>query len=516
MTALQLLSACAPYILRVVGLTVAVIFGTCLVFVVAWTVYMYRVYNKYRHLPGPKVAHFYSGHVMNVAEGVRSGKLIFGDLLVQWCQEYGPIFVLFFFTRVLVVVCSPEGVKEFVIQAKHPKDRISYTRLKMLVGERFMGTGLVSERDHGVWSIRRAIIDPAFHRRYLKQSMSQFNRSSDLMIKRLLGKADGVAEVTMLDELNKVTLDVIAKVSFSCELDIMVDGLSPFTDAVRVTLDALGSLNRAPWLEYSPLKAHRERRKQIHDCCKLLRSFGEKCIRERLAAIQRGEEVPADTLTYIINATGQLSHNYYSMQNMVDDFVTFFVAGQETTANLLTSCFLELLGKQPEVLYRLKNEVESVIGDKNDVAFEDLPKLEYMTAVLKETLRLYPPAGGTLRQTVEEVYLNNVRIPAETSVLISIYAISRLEEHYTDALQYDPDRFMHQDEHILFSFLPFSLGPRMCIGKNFAMIEAKVLLCKLLTSFDFSLVPDQSFDMVTHGTLRPTDGCKVTLKPKIN
>ncbi|XP_038047419.1 cholesterol 24-hydroxylase-like isoform X3 [Patiria miniata] len=487
MAALPLLSAYGPYMLYVLGLTLCVILGSCVVLVLAWALHTYNVYQKYRHLPGPKVAQR---------------------------QEHGPVFVLFFFARSMIIVSSPDGVKELIVQAKHPKDSGTYTRIQRLLGERYMGTGLVSERDHSTWAIRRAIVDPAFHRKYLKQSMTQFNSSSDLMIQRLQSKADGATQVTLLDELNKVTLDVIAKVSFSCELDIMVDGLSPFTDAVRVTLDALGNLSRAPWFEYSPVKADRDKRKQIRDSCKLLRQFGEKCIRERLAAVQRGDEVPADSLTYIINATGQLTHDCYSVENMVDDFVTFFVAGQETTANLLTSCMLELFHNQPEVLYRLKNEVESVIGDKSDVAFEDLPKLEYMAAVLKESLRLFPPAGGTVRQTAEECYINGQRIPAGATTLVSIYVIGRMEEHYKDATVFDPDRFMQQDEHVLFTFLPFSLGPRMCIGKNFALIEAKVLLCKLLTNFDFSLVPDQSFDMATIGTLRPKDGCKVTLKPK--
>ncbi|XP_033644711.1 cholesterol 24-hydroxylase-like [Asterias rubens] len=509
----ELMPTYGVYMVYVLGGFLASVVGVVLLLITFWTLYTHRVHQKYRHIPGPKLGHFYSGHIKTFQDQLKSGEKIVGDLFRQWCMEHGPICILFFFTRPVLLACSPEAVKELIVASKHPKDPMVYNDVAKLYGTDFMGYGLATEMDHSIWAIRRGIVDPGFHRRYLKQSMTQFNDSADLMIKRLHPKADGLTKVTMLNELMKVTLDVIAKVAFSCELEIMGEGVSPFTEAVQATFSALQMRSTQPFIKWNPFKAAREHRKKVRQACCLIRGLAVKTIKERLAAIEKEEDVPTDILSYIINATEGLTHQHYKMQNMVDDFVTFFIGGQETTANLL-ACALLQLGLHQEILYRLKNEVESVMGDKTTVDFEDLPKLQYMAAFLKESLRLFPPADGSMRLTSEECYINGYRIPAQTSCLVSFYVLSRMEKHFKDPLQFDPDRFTNnQDEHTLFSYLPFSLGPRICIGKNFAMIEAKVLLCKFLSNYELTLDPDQSLLMENQGTLRPKDGCRVTLKP---
>jgi len=200
------------------------------------------------------------------------------------------------------------------------------------------------------------------------------------------------------------------------------------------------------------------------------------------------------------------------MEEMLDEFVTFFLAGNETTANLLASAMMHL-GKNPDIMYRLKTEVDAVIGDKEVIPYEDLSKLEYMLAVLKETLRISPPATGTVRTSLTDTVLSGYKIPAHSTLAVPFYAISRSERYWKKPLEFIPDRFLDTDERSSGAFMPFAIGPRNCIGQQFALIEARVLLAKLLQSFNFSLVPDQSLVFVVETTLKPKSGCQVYITP---
>ncbi len=137
-------------------------------------------------------------------------------------------------------------------------------------------------------------------------------------------------------------------------------------------------------LQFSPFPAARKYKQEVRDCVKFLRETGRKCIEQRLEAMQREEDVPQDILTYILKSVTEVSgKDKDAMENVIDEFVAFFIAGQETTANLLSFTLLEL-GHHPEVMRRLKTEVESVYGDKDYLEYSDVVKLSYMMQVRNE------------------------------------------------------------------------------------------------------------------------------------
>ncbi|XP_026547342.1 cholesterol 24-hydroxylase-like, partial [Notechis scutatus] len=166
-------------------------------------------------------------------------------------------------------------------------------------------------------------------------------------------------------------------------------------------------------------------------------------------------------------------------ENMVDNFVTFFVAGHETTANLLSFTIMEL-ARHPEIVTKLQAEVDEVIGVKRDVAYEDLRKLKYLSQVLKEILRLYPPVAGVMRWTEKKNVIEGIDIPANTTLFFSTYLMGRMERYFKNALTFDPDRFSKDKSRPYFSYFPFSLGPRSCIGQLFAQVS-KIIALRMST-----------------------------------
>ena len=130
---------------------------------------------------------------------------------------------------------------------------------------------------------------------------------------------------------------------------------------------------------------------------------------------------------------------------MTDDFVTFFVGGQETTANALAFCFLEM-GKNPEIVKKAREEIDRVLGERTQVTYQDFTELKYCAAILKEALRLYPPGPNLARHSNEKFYINGYLIPEDTYLTISTYANGRIDTYFKDPLKFMPERFLKNAE----------------------------------------------------------------------
>ncbi|XP_066468337.1 cholesterol 24-hydroxylase-like [Tiliqua scincoides] len=467
--------------------------------------YIQYVHTKYEHIPGPPRDSFLLGHLPSIWKMLMKDNSIL-DLFWQWSEEYGPIIRVNAFHRVSVLMFSPEGVKEYLMLPEYPKDPLSYGRLFNLFGVRFLGNGLVTAQNYDHWHKQRKIMDPAFSRTFLIGLMENFNDKAEELMEILEEKADGETEVDLMDLLYRVTLDIISKVAFGIETNSLHDDQVPFPHAVSMIMKGL-SKTRKPFFKYLPW--NRKVVKEVQESLRILRCTGKECIERRRKAIQDGEEIPQDILTQILK-NAEKDHDD---ENMLDNFVTFFFAGHETTANQLSFTIMEL-GRQPEVLMRLQAELDEVIGVKRDITYEDLGKFQYLSQVLKEVLRLYPPAPGTMRWTGKEKIIEGVKIPARTTLMVSLYIMGRTEKYFKDALTFNPDRFSKEQQKPYYSYFPFSLGPRSCIGQIFAQMEAKIVMAKFLQRFEFELAQPQSFQILDTGTLRPLDGviCKLKLR----
>ncbi|XP_061468107.1 cholesterol 24-hydroxylase isoform X1 [Rhineura floridana] len=477
-----------------------------LVFVL-YCCYIKSVHMKYDHIPSAPRQSFFLGHLPIMWRMIKAKEPVY-NLFLQWAEEYGPILRFNTFHRVTLLVLSPEGVKEFLMLPQYPKDRITYGRLCNMFGVRFFGNGLVTDCDYDHWHKQRRIMDPAFSRTYLMGLMGTFNDQAEELMKKLEEKADGRTEVNVMSLLRRVTLDIIAKVAFGLELNTLHNELTPFPHAVSTIMEGLGEA-RNPLFEYMPW--NRKVVKDVQESLKLLRRTGKECLERRHKAMEIGEEIPLDILTQILK--GAALEEDCDDESLLDNFVTFFFAGHETTANQLSFTIMEL-GRHSNITMKLQAEVDEVIGMKRDVAYEDLAQLKYLSQVLKEVLRLYPPAPGTVRWTGKEHIIEGISIPANTTVFFSTYAMGRMERFFKDALVFDPDRFSKDQPRPYFSYFPFSLGPRSCIGQIFAQMEAKVVMAKFLQRFEFQLVPPQSFNIMDTGTLKPFDAVVCRLRPR--
>eukprot|EP00066_Takifugu_rubripes_P011050 XP_003979406.1 PREDICTED: cholesterol 24-hydroxylase-like [Takifugu rubripes] len=487
----------------------ASIFLLLLLFIalLGYCMYIKYTHMKYDHIPGPPRDSFFSGHSSKLLDIMKDDGVVH-DMFLKWAETYGPVYKINFMHHVMVFVSCPETTKEMLMSPKYTKDKFLHNRISSLFGQRFLGNGLVTVRDHEKWYKQRRIMDPAFSSLYLRSLMGNFNETADKLMDKLSEIADNKTTANMLHLVNCVTMEVLAKVAFGVDLDLLRKS-SPFPRAIELCLKGMVFSVRDPFFMLNPKNWSFIR--EVRGACRLLRQTGAQWIQQRKTAMRNGE-VPKDILTQIIKSAGKEEiMTQEDEELMLDNFLTFFIAGQETTANQLGFCIMEL-GRHPDILERVKKEVDEAIGMKQDISYDDLGHLGYLSQVLKETLRLYPTAPGTSRDLKEDMVIGGVHVPGGVVCVFSSYGMGRMETFFKDPLKFDPDRFDPDAPKPYYCYFPFSLGPRSCLGQNFAQMEAKVVMAKLIQRFDFTLLPGQSFDILDNGALRPKSGVLCSLR----
>ncbi|XP_068759396.1 cholesterol 24-hydroxylase-like [Montipora capricornis] len=475
------------------------------------SVYLVYVHWKYSHIPTAKRDSFFSGHVPLIRRGKERGKILV-EVVEELHSIYGPVVLIWLYHIPIIFICDPELVKKCLVTLNLPKNPYSYRSLASPFGQRLTGNGLVTQMNHDAWQKRRALLNPAFHRRHLMNFMSAFNKSCDLFLDKLDEYADGKTVIDMVPEFSRVTMDVIGKVAFGVDDDFIKDANSSFPSAITKGLEGVQAGFRSPFWRIDVSQFSFQ--KSVSQAIRLVRGYAQKVIQERQEAISRGDDTPDDILAHILSLAK--TEPTLTIEDLVDEFVTFFVAGYETTSNQLSFTLYEIL-RHSEVEERILQEIETVLGSRQFVEYKDLGNLQYLGQTLKEGLRLHPSVDATARRTVKDENLGGYFIPSGTPVTFSWFILHRLPESWPEPKKFDPERFSpgtKSPSHGQFlPYFPFSLGPRTCIGQTLAQFEARVLMVRLLQEFELTLLPGQN--EIKHEekvTIRPEGGVLCTIK----
>ncbi len=227
---------------------------------------------------------------------------------------------------------------------------------------------------------------------------------------------------------------------------------------------------------------------------------------------RRRTEDDGSLLSTLLSAVDADTGKPLADRDVRDEVMTLFFAGHETTALTLTWIFTFLDGR-PAVLERMRAEVDEVLGGR-EPTFEDVPKLTYLRQVIEESLRLRPPAPITARNVVQDDEIDGYRVSAGDIVFTFFWATHRHPDFWPDPEAFDPERFSPErskDRHS-WSFIPFSGGPRSCIGNSFALIESSILVAQILTRFDLQVLSCADVKPVAIATMRPSRPVRIVLQ----
>ena len=408
----------------------------------------------------------------------------------------GDTFYVSFPGAKILMTGDPELIKH-LLQTNHKnyeKDS-GYDQLAL-----FLGRGLVTSRGD-FWRKQRRIAQPAFYKSTLLELYKSMQEVTADLIKELdtkRGQAIDMSQVMMA-----VTAKVAMKTLFSKDLEGDLSGIyESISYAQEYVMGRFFNPLSIP-LTYINGKNRRFKKHKAY-----IDTLIDGLIEERIAS----KETYPDLLQMLLDARYEDTGEPMPRRLLIDELVTIFSAGHETSSNGLTWT-LYLLSQHPDILAKLKQEINSVIGEGMP-AFEDLRQLTYTKQVLEESMRLFPPVWAVGRYAKEEDTWQGQTIKKNTVTASLIYLLHHNPKIWEDPETFNPDRFTPErvkarPKH---HYQPFLSGPRMCIGNHFAMMEMQLILPMLLKNFDFELVKNQRIELEPLVTLRPKYGMKMKVK----
>lgn len=358
-----------------------------------------------------------------------------------------------------------------------------------------LGDGLLTA-DGERWRWQRRAGSPIFrHERilgFLPEMIAAAERTRDGWLAR-----DG-ATVEVAHEMMRTTFDIIVETMLSGRSGIAVEeverSITEYLDSTSWNV-AYALIGAPRWTPY-PGRKRAERARDY------LRAEVLRVVAERRAADERRP----DLIGLLLEASDPDTGRAMSDRELADNLLTFITAGHETTALALTWTFY-LLDLYPEIADRVRAEIEAVTG-AGALQPEHVGRLGYTRQVLQEAMRLYPPAPIVARDSLEEVTVGDVHIPAGASVLLPVYAMHRHARIWDEPDRFDPDRFAPEavKARHRYAYLPFGAGPRICIGMSFALLEAAAILAVLLPAIRLRAASAEPPSLKLRITLRPGAG----------
>jgi cytochrome P450 len=417
------------------------------------------------------------------------------EFITDMSRNYGDMAYFRIGPYRVYFVNHPALVRDVLVhKAKHFAKVASSTRVLSQID----GQGLaVSQGDF--WLRQRRLVQPAFHARRL-------GRYADITVEythRLTDRWRPGVALNVADEMTHLALDVIAKALFDVEIGDQVEHLR---EAVRIFAETLFNEVSAPFTlpDWLPLPAKRRKRWAIQTVDALIRDI----IRVRRAT---GED-KGDLLSMLLLAVDEAGNGTGMTDEQArDEAVTLFRAGHDATAAGLAWTWY-LLAHHPEVEARLIAEVDAVLGGR-PATYADLPRLPYAGMVVKESLRLYPPTWALFaREPGADVELGGYVLPRGAMVFIFPWGIHRNPRFFEDAEKFDPGRFGadHAEGLTPGAYIPFGLGPHVCIGAGFATMQMVLTVATVLQRFRLALAPGHGpVEPEPHIAIRPRGGLHV-------
>lgn len=409
----------------------------------------------------------------------------------QMSEQYGG-FAYSTFGRIgFYIVSAPDIMHEVLV------DKAEFFHKGSLLRDAFrpfLGNGLlISEGDF--WKRQRKLAQPAFH----MKRIDAYGQAMVTYTERMLDGWKDNQTIWLDRQMMKLTLQIIARTMFDADVSSEAEHVGVLlTDILEATNDRINAVFHPP--EWIPTPQRMRVKRSVAELDAILQRF----INERRAS----REDKGDLLSMLLLAQDDDGSGMTDKQ-LRDELMTIFLAGHETTAMALSWTWY-LLSQHPEVMRKLQAEVDSALnGHAPTVA--DLSRLPYVEMVVKESMRLYPPAPGFSREPIEDIELAGYTIPRGSLFLMSSYAMHHNPRYFPEPEKFIPERFTSENEQSRnkYAYLPFGGGPRVCIGNNFALMEARLVLAAMIQRVELSLIPGQEIAPQQLVTLRPKHGIQM-------
>ena len=475
----------------------------------------YRTWRIVRPIP-TRPGHWFWGHLTQIRPDENTllqltefYRYTGYKLTVGWLGPFHPNIVLNHYDPIRKVL-------------KEPKNHETYNLLVP-----WLGDGLLVSKGQK-WYRNRHLLTPAFHFEILKPYVTVYNSCLRALLSKWSAAADRKEPVKLFDTISLLSLDIILQCAFSYKSDCQnVRTRHPYIKAVYELIELLAERFFTPlyvidWIYVLTPAGWRMRKN-----CKIVHEHSERVIRERRKSLNQTKDDTAtleaasqqqrylDFLDILLTAVDEDGNGLTDLE-IRNEADTFMFEGHDTTTSGI-SWTLYCLAQYPEHQEKVREEVRNVLMGREWLEYDDLKELKYTQWVIKEAMRLYPPVFLIFREASEDIELNGYIIPKGVPIFIPVYLMHHNPNIWENPEKFDPLRFhpSNVEGRDPLAYMPFSAGPRNCIGQNFAMNEERVVVASIVHRFRVSLVEGHKVEIVPKVILRTKDDIKVNLEPLV-
>ncbi|KAK8785002.1 hypothetical protein V5799_008633 [Amblyomma americanum] len=442
-------------------------------------------------------------------------------------------FAFYIGTRPCITVYKAEHVETFMTNRSTQSKSFHYRLLHS-----WLGTGLLTSAGPK-WKTRRRMLTPAFHFKILEDFVAPMNRMARQTVEKVK------------KQLNEPWIDAVP-LAASCALDVLLETIMGVSNSkkdcechdyvknVKFVAERIVQRSQTPWLSFDWVYCRTEDGRQHRKHESLIHAFTKKVIAKRREELM--EEINSDNKAK--EATPKIEDDLqlctgkrkrltfidillrYSIQvdsSLTDDDIreevdTFMFEGHDTTA-MSIAWSLYLIALHPDIQNKVQEELDSMLDDdlEVDIRLEQLKELKYFDRVLKECQRLFPPVPMIGRSVENDVQIGKYTVPKGSDVDVFLYALHRDPSVFPEPEVFDPDRFLPENvvRRHPFAYVPFSAGPRNCIGQKYASMEVKIVIATILRHFLLKAVDQRDQLILTcELVLRPVNGLRVAFAPR--
>jgi len=426
------------------------------------------------------------------------------DLLSMWDEQAftGEFMSQKILKQHVFIANSPDIIRYVMVENKNNYERKSPQMKRAL--EPLLGDGLFIS-DGKTWASRRRIQTPMFDNAHIQMYSKTMVSTITEMADNWEARGNG-ATIEAHTEMAKLAAEIIARTLFGEKLgaensEAVVNAFADYQSVVKQM--ALSNFLGLPdWMPNVNAKIGKAKiaGQTIHNAVDAIIALAEKGGHEGTMV---AELLKANKM--------ESGEDLMSREQIRNEIIVLFMAGHETTANVLAWTWY-LLSQAPDVEQKLQQELEEVLGDRVP-EYADVENLKYTRAILDETMRLYPPVPILSRQALKEDKIRDKKIPAGSLMLIVPWLIQRHKKFWKNPDAFMPERFMPGAENPLkFTYLPFSAGPRVCIAKSFGITESVLAIAIVAQKFRLTLPKNAEVKHECRLTLRPKGKLPMTLE----
>ncbi|XP_046600021.1 uncharacterized protein LOC107223264 [Neodiprion lecontei] len=509
---------------NVMGVLVLLLTAACAIILIR-ICQLFHKFNRFAKIidkiPGPK-----SYPIVGTALALSKVKR---NDLYKWfqarCKEYeGGIFRIWIGIKADIHLSTAENVSTILPS----KSLITKSETYNFIHP-WLGTGLITSTGDK-WNRQRKLLTPAFHFNILEEYSAAMFEKAEILKQCIESELKNCPNepVDMFTLITRCALDIICESAMGININAQIDHSAEYSMALhKISYETIERIFR-PWIHNDWFYYQLRRGKEYKNSVETAHRFTAKVISKKKMTWKSQQENNSNKYTefekqkrrafldHLLDACAR-EKTPLTDNELREEVDTFLFAGHDTTAAAI-SWGLFCIGNNPDVEEKIHQEQLRVFGDSVEPAtLNQINELKYLERVVKETMRLFPPVPTVGRIMSEEINIAGYKIPKGTNITVHIHHIHRDPKHWTNPEKFDPDRFLPENsqERHPYAYVPFSAGPRNCIGQRFSLLEQKIVLTTVLRKWRIkSALKYEEAECYIELILRPQNGIKIYFTPK--